>query len=139
MYVYLTYAVISGIRDINVAQRVCCDALRKVHLCRTGRTSIPRKTHIAIAGDRSNATGAGPLPKAKTEAVRNVEIARAVDRDPFREIHLGIDRHCTVTAVACRSVSGNGIDDAVSGDLPDSSTISIGDVQVSCRIQRHPE
>jgi hypothetical protein len=130
---YLPYSIVSGVRYIDVPSPFRRDPTRQREGCGCGGTPFRQK--LSPAGKGADRARRRDHPYSLIVLVRNIKVARLIQRDAIGIVELGRGSCPAVASVACDTVAGDSCDGAVR-NLADSM---IAVVQLSKPRQRHQQ
>ena len=138
---HLPDAVVLGVGDVQIADRVDRDADGRVEVGRRARDPVAVVARRARPGDGIDDAARGRhLPHAVVARVGDVEIARSVHRHAPRAVELRRRGLAAVTAVSAHACAGDGRDVARAlRHLADAVIVVVRDVDVPRRVHRHAE
>ena len=133
-------AVVESVRNVEVAGAVQRNPFGGPKPRCGGRAAVAPEPARPRAGDGRNVAGRGVHPAdAVVEGVRNVEVARAVQRNPFGGPKPRCGGRATVAPEAERPRAGDGRNVPGRGvHLADAVVPSIRNVEVAGAVQRNP-
>ena len=139
--IHLADAVITPVGDVEVARRIHRHPRHppaEVQRGAGGWTVIPGESRGHCARYSGNNPGGIDLADAAVVAVGDVEVSGRIHRHPSWEVQTGADSGAAIAGEASNPIAGHGGNNPGSIDLADTVIISVGDVEVSGRIHRHP-
>src|SRR5439155_190426 len=142
------HEVVAGVGDEHVAPRLIDRHAEGPEQLRTSpRPAVAAERAVraggAVAGDRRDRPARRQLADLVVVGVGDVDVARAVDRDPFWKVELGGGRGRPVAARRRRArarvaVASDRRDRPARGQLADLVVVGIGDVDVARAVDRDP-
>ena len=128
---HLPDAAVVDVRDEEVASTVDGDTVRDAKLGTGGQIAVAAETRLARAGDRGD-RASRHLADALIVCVRDEEVARGVDGNAGRSIHLGARRGTAVAAeTRLARAGGRGDDPRADRDPADAVVVGVRNKEVA--------
>src|SRR5262249_53684883 len=111
---------------------------RRIHLRTGGWAVVAGVTQQTVAGNRAD-VAARDLADAIVQRVRNINIARRIDRQACGRAELGVGRRTAIAGEARRAVSRDGADIAFAIDLTDTAVAVLRKINIARAINAQRE